>query len=279
MKPLESVRVLTLAVNLPGPLAAARLYELGAAVIKVEPPEGDPLAHASPGWYSALHDGMEVRRLNLKESQDRSQLDPLLLHTDLLITATRPAALQRLGFSWPELHARYPRLCQVAIVGYPAPHEDRPGHDLTYQAKAGLLVPPHLPRACVADWGGAQEAVSAALSLLLARERGYGSSHIQVSLAEAAERFAQPLNEGLTIPGGVLGGGFAGYNLYRTRDGWIAVGALEPHFRQKLANELGLASLDREQLQELFMTRTGREWESWGNERDLPLVALRDSPS
>src|SRR5262249_25770189 len=262
MKPLDHVRVLTLAGNLPGPLAATRLHELGAAVVKVEPPEGDALEQAQPSWYRALHCGVEVVRLNLKEMPERARLDGWLAQSDLFLTATRPAALDRLGLAWPDLHARYPRLCQVAIVGYPAPHDGLPGHDLTYQAHVGLINPPTMPRTCIADLAGAQEAVGAALALLLARERGQGSGYAQVSLARAAEAFAEPLRHGLTAAGGPLGGGLPGYNLYRAREGWVAVAALEPHFLHKLVQELGLTAPQHEQLQEVFLTRTASEWET-----------------
>jgi crotonobetainyl-CoA:carnitine CoA-transferase CaiB-like acyl-CoA transferase len=85
------LRVLSLAGNIPGPLAAARLHALGAAVCKVEPPGGDALAAACPAWYAALHAGQAVIRLDLKDAGDRAQLDPLLAAADLLITAS-PAA-------------------------------------------------------------------------------------------------------------------------------------------------------------------------------------------
>jgi crotonobetainyl-CoA:carnitine CoA-transferase CaiB-like acyl-CoA transferase len=75
----------------------------------------------------------------------------------------------------------------------------------------------------------------------------------------------------------MLGGGFAGYNLYATRAGWLAVAVLEPHFEQRLAAELGLAGLSREALQSAFAARTADEWEAWARERDLPLVAVRPS--
>jgi alpha-methylacyl-CoA racemase len=279
MEPLDNVRVLTLAVNLPGPLAAARLRRLGAAVVKVEPPGGDPLAGADPDWYRELHEGQEVVRLNLKDAEDRARLDAWLGRADLLLTATRPAALRRLGLSWEELHVRYPRLCQVALVGHPAPLEDLPGHDLTYQARAGLLTPPHLPRACVADLAGAQEAVSAALTLLLARERGQGGGHAAVSLARAAEWFAEPWRRGLTAAGGALGGGRAGYQLYRAQEGWVALAALEPHFQERLVGELGLACASREEFERVFLTRTAREWELWAVQRDVPLAAVREAES
>src|SRR5262245_30281353 len=278
MKPLDNTRMLTLAINLPGPLAAARLRQLGAAVTKVEPPEGDPLAHARPDWYRRLHEGQEVVRLNLKDAEDRTRLETWLGRADLLLTSNRPAALGRLGLAWAELHTRYPQLCQVAIVGYPAPREDLPGHDLTYQARAGLLTPPHLPRACVADLAGAQEVVGAALALLLARERGQGGQHVSVSLAEAAEWFAEPLRQGLTAPGGVLGGGLPGYQLYRAQEGWVALAALEAHFQRRLVGELGLACGSPEEFQRVFLTRTAREWELWGGQHDVPIVAVGAVP-
>jgi crotonobetainyl-CoA:carnitine CoA-transferase CaiB-like acyl-CoA transferase len=278
MRPLDNIRVLTLAINLPGPLAAARLRQLGAAVTKVEPPAGDPLAQAHPDWYRELHRGLEVVRLDLKDTGGRARLDAWLGEADLLLTANRPAALRRLGLAWAVLHAGYPRLCQVALVGEPAPAEDAPGHDLTYQARAGLLTPPHLPRACVADLAGAQEVVGAALALLLARERGHGGQHAAVSLARAAEWFAEPLRRGLTAPGGILGGGLPGYQLYRAQDGWVALAALEPHFQQTLLAELGLVCASREEFQRAFLTRTAGEWERWAAQRDVPLAAVRDRP-
>ena len=275
MQPLEGIRVVTLAVNLPGPLAVARLHHLGAAVLKVEPPDGDPLARVAANWYRALHEGFEILTLNLKEAQGRDRLLERLERADLLVTATRPAALERLGLAWPSLHARFPRLSQVAIVGFPAPHEELAGHDLTYQARWGLLSPPDMPRACIADWAGSQDVVSAALALILARERGQGCHYATVSLAGAAQSFAEPLRRGLSALGGPLGGGFPGYNVYRARDGWVAIAALEPHFWRKMGDEVGISAPTRAQLQEFFLTRTAEEWEAWARERDLPIAVLR----
>jgi crotonobetainyl-CoA:carnitine CoA-transferase CaiB-like acyl-CoA transferase len=274
MTPLAGLRVLTLAVNLPGPLAAARLCELGAAVVKVEPPSGDALAGACPAWYEQLHRGQQVLTLDLKTDDGRKQLDDWLSWCDLLLTATRPAGLARLGLDWPTLHARHPRVCQVAIVGRPAPHQDQPGHDLTYQAAAGLPEPPALPRSCLADIGGSQQVVGTALALLLARERGQEAQYAEVSLAETADAFAAPWRYGLTTPAGALGGAHAGYNLYRARQGWVAVAALEPHFWEKLTRGLGLTEPGRERLQETFLTRTAEEWEAWAVARGLPLARL-----
>jgi crotonobetainyl-CoA:carnitine CoA-transferase CaiB-like acyl-CoA transferase len=249
---------------------------MGASVVKVEPPGGDPLASMCPGYYEELNVGQEVVGLDLKDRQDRALLDDRLGRTDLLLTASRPAALGRLGLSWPELHDRFPRLCQVAIVGHPPPEEDTPGHDLTYQARFGTLSPPEMPPVLVADLAGAERAVSAAISLLFARERGRGAGYERVALSEAAHSFAGPLRRGLTAPGGVLGGGFPGYGLYRAREGHVALAALEGHFWERLSKELEVEG-DRQNLERIFQTRTAEQWEEWAAEHDLPLVAVRDA--
>ena len=274
--PLQGTRLVTLAVNVPGPVAAARLRSLGADVVKVEPPAGDPLAGAHPEWYGELARGQDIVPLDLKKPEDRDRLDGYLEETDLLLTSSRSAALSRLGLSWEALHEQHPGLSQVAIVGYPAPDDGVPGHDLTYQAGLGLLTPPDLPRTLLADLAGAEKAVSAALALLVGRLRGRESGYAEVSLAEAAEAMSEPLYYGLTAPGGGLGGDAPEYNLYRSRDGWIAVAALEPHFRQRLFEELGLRSPGYEDLAGIFLSRSAKEWEGWAAERDLPLSVVRE---
>ena len=277
--PLSNIQVLNLAYNLPGPAAAARLQQFGARVVKVEPLHGDPFAGLCPAWYAALSAGQQVLRLDLKRPAGRQQLDALLAASDLLITASRPSSLQRAGLDWETLHARFPQLCQTAIVGSPAPRQELPGHDLTYQAAAGLLQPPALPRSLLADLGGAEQTVSTGLALLLGRAGGQGGGYAEVSLEEAALAFAAPLHYGLTAPGGLLGGGLPVYNLYPTRQGWLAVAALEPQFWQRLAEELGLDSPQApyEAFAQAFLERTALEWEQWAAGRDLPLLALRET--
>ncbi|HET7231853.1 MAG TPA: CoA transferase [Longimicrobium sp.] len=271
--PLDGARVVTVAVNLPGPLACARLHGLGAEVTKIEPPSGDPLATISPAWYAELSAGQRIIPLDLKAPDGRAALEPLLEEADLLVTSSRPSALGRLGLGWAELHARHPRLCQVAIIGHLPPDQDRPGHDLTYVATTGLASPPALPRTLLADLAAAERAVTAALALLLARGRDGAGRQATVALADVAEDFAAPLRHGLTTPGGALGGGSPLYNLYRAKDGWIALAALEPAFERRLAAEL-YVPLERAPLEDAFARRTTAAWEAWARERDLPLAAV-----
>ena len=264
------------ALNLPGPAACARLRDLGAGVAKVEPPAGDPFERYCPSWYMRLHERVEVARLDLKSEAGRGAAARLLESADLLVTAQRPAALERMGLG-PDALASFPRLCHVAITGHAAPEEDIPGHDLTYLAAHGLVAPPELPRTLFADMAGAERAVTTALALVLARERGGATRAMASPLAEAAAALAQPRDEGLTREGAMLGGALPGYNLYAAREGWIAVAALEPEFAARLAGSLALEQLSVEALRVRFAEQSASRWESWARERDLPIVAVRDA--
>lgn len=274
---LDGLRVISIALNLPGPAACARLRELGASVAKVEPPSGDPFEEFCPAWYRRLHEGMEVGRLDLKSEIGRNAMARHLEEADLLVTAQRPAALERLGLG-PGALARFPRLCHVAITGHAPPHEAIAGHDLTYMAEAGLVAPPALPPTLFADMAGAERAVSTALALLLARERGAKPRHAVAALADAAQALAAPRREGLTAPGALLGGGFAGYNLYAAKRGWVALAALEPHFAERLRQHFALPGLGAAVLAELFSTHDAAYWHEWAREHDMPLAAI-DEPS
>jgi len=275
---LDDVRVLCLAVNLPGPATAARLRDLGASVTKVEPPEGDQMAAASPAWYAELASGMTVLRLDLQDAGEREEFDHLLEEADLLITSSRPAGLERLGLGWETLHARFPRLCHVAIVGYPPPDENRPGHDINYQAVSGTLRPPAMPLVLVADLAGTERAATEAVALLLARERGLGAGRRMVSLAEAGASFTASIRHGVTTPDGVLGGALPAYGVYAAREGHVAVGLIEPHFLARLAEELGSAPKGRKGFEEVFKTRTAQEWDVWAKKRGLPISACVSWP-
>ncbi len=273
---LSGIQVVNLSNNLPGPAAAARLQQFGAQVKKVEPPGGDPFVQICPDWYQDLCREQQIFQLDLKKETERVKLDEWLVESDLLITSIRLPALERLNLSWLSLHSRFPQLCHVAILGYPSPHEDRPGHDLTYQATLGLVIPPVLPRTLMADLAGAERAVSAALALLLTRSRGGEGGYMDVTLSEAAASFAAPLRYQLTTSGGMFGGGLAGYNLYETQRGWIAVAALEPHFWERLTEALNLDSelAEAGDLRRMFLIHPAEYWESWAEALDIPLVEV-----
>lgn len=274
-RPLAGRRIVSLALNLPGPLAVRRLRGLGAAIDKAEPPGGDPLETYAPAWYAELHEDIRVERLDLKSADGRARLDELLARADLLLTSMRPSARRRLGIDFATLHLRFPRLQAVAIVG-DARDPERPGHDLTYQAAAGLVDPPRPPGTLLADLMAGERVVSAVLAAFLGGE----PREVEVSIQEAADDCAAPRRHGLTREGGMLAGGHEDYGVYRAQDGWVAVAALEERFRKRLhavAREIGSGddAAGSAGLSALFSTRTAGWWEAWAREQDLPLVAVR----
>ena len=264
---LAGVRVVSMAVNVPGPAAVSRLVAAGATAIKVEPPWGDPVATLCPSLYEELHRGVKCLTLDLKSPDGREALFDRLASTDLFIASHRPSALRRLGLDAAALGARVPALRSLNIVGDREQPEE-PGHDLTYQARENL-VDRALPPTLLADMAGAERAFATALLLL----RCPAGTHAEVALVDALRALTLPRRHGLTAPGGVLGGSNPAYHVYDASDGAIAVAALEPHFRARLYEALSLP--DGSPLTDAFRTRPAADWEAWARERDIPLAAIR----
>ncbi|MFW5332157.1 CoA transferase [Hydrogenophaga sp. ZJX-1] len=243
LKPLRGVRILSLALNLPGPAALMRLKAMGATCLKVEPPgpkgapagtSGDPMGQYNPTTYTTLHDGIKVLGIDLKSDQGQARLHRELARSDVLLTSFRPSALAKLGLGWKALHKSYPQLSMVAIVGAPGARAEEPGHDLTYLADAGLITGLDLPATLFADMGGALMASEAVLQAVLAQKTSGKGSFQAVALSDAASWLALPRNWGLTQAQGAVGGAHAGYRVYPCKNGRVAVAALEPHFAATL---------------------------------------------
>ena len=288
LKPLRGVRILSLALNLPGPAALMRLQQMGARCTKVEPPgpagrSGDPMGQYNPQAYATLHAGIKVSTLDLKSDAGRNRLQRMLAGTDVLLTSFRPSALRKLGLDWKTLHKAHPQLSMVTIVGAPGARAEEPGHDLTYLADAGLVPGLDLPATLFADMGGslmASEAVLSAVSVAGHTGRGQFQS---VALADAAAWLALPRQWGLTRPDGAVGGAHAGYRVYACRDGRVAVAALEPHFAAALCRVAGVPAQDaqslflpatREALAAWFAQRSRAELDRLAAEHDIPLHTL-----
>ena len=278
---LSGVTVVNLAVNVPGPYAAARLREMGAEVIKVEPPNGDSLNLIAPDWYSDLAQGMTVETVDLKSAEGLARINELLAKADVFITSHRRATLKKLGLY--DAHLDHPRLCHIEIVG-DTENPDVPGHDLTYQAAAGILEPPNNPKILAGDITGSEQAVSAALALLLRRTSTGEGGRTAVGLRQGAEESAGPLLHGLTAPDGILGGAVPGYGLYQAADGWVAVAALEPHFAAGLAAAAGNGEGDidvtssRGPLEKFFSDKSVAELAEWAAKHQLPITPVRSAP-
>ncbi|NBY04859.1 MAG: CoA transferase [Betaproteobacteria bacterium] len=295
-KVLSGVRVLSLALNLPGPAALMRLQAMGARCTKLEPPSlvgseppasGDPMAQYQPKAYQTMHQGVKVLQADLKSAQGQAVLKRLLRNTDVLITSFRPSALDKLGLAWPVLHRDHPQLSCVAIVGAPGVRAEEPGHDLTYVAEQGLVDGLQLPASLFADMGGSLMTTEAVLQTLLLRAqpgRNQGKGVLlEVALSEAAAYLALPRHWGLTTPKGAVGGAHAGYQIYPCKDGRVAVAALEPHFAQRLLTAVGMTRLSKqtplspeahEAVAKFLATQSRQQLKRLAVAKDIPLHTL-----
>ena len=284
-KPLRGTRVLSLALNLPGPAALMRLAQMGATCTKINPPAGDPMQHYTPEGYAQLHQGVSEITLDLKDAKGQAALHRQLAKTDVLLTSFRPSALAKLGLGWKALHARHPALSLIEVVGAPGPLAEIPGHDLTYQAEVGLVPGMDLPASLFADMGGALMASEAALqAVLLQKSTGRGTRH-EVALSTAAAWLALPRSWGMTTPKGAVGGAHAGYRLYPCKNGRVALAALEAHFAQRLCEAAGVQIAHP--VKDLFKPavhraiaafladKTRQQLDAWAEAKDIPLLTLR----
>jgi alpha-methylacyl-CoA racemase len=256
---LKGVKVLDLSQYIPGPLASRMLADLGASVVKVEPPQGDPM-RTLPGQeqgsagggeavapaYRLLNAGKTVVRLDLKAEGPRAGFERLLARADVLMESYRPGTLERLGFPRQRLEAINPRLVHCALSGFgqTGPHRLAAGHDITYLALTGGLARtgpagrPHMPYPPLADHAGAMQAAFAILAALLRRAATGLGAHLDISLADSALAWMAGILTDGAKPGqgpgreeALLNGGAAYYRVYRTRDGkFLALGAIEEKF-------------------------------------------------
>ncbi len=291
---LAGIRVVDVSQYYPGPLAAQMLADLGALVIKVEPPAGDPTRRIGPldtdGWapdYKLINAGKRVVRVNMKADEGRAVVTALLARADVLIEGFQPGALARLGFGREQLAALNPGLVHVALSGWgqDGPYRLRAGHDLTYVAIGGGLAgsgtdqTPVMTCPPMATHAAAQQGAMAALAGLFGRSRSGRGSYFDVSLMETvlgwqgipltlAARGARPAR-GATL----LSGGAACYHLYRTAEGrFVALAAIEPKFWEAFCLAMGRSDwIDRqdepmpqqaliEELAESFETRPIEHW-------------------
>lgn len=256
---------------LPGAFASTELLRLGARVVRVEQPGGDPMRDTAPGWFDALNAGKESVVCALPA--EAPFLRALLSRADVILETWRPGVAARLGVRPRDVPERAV-YCSITGFGSDGRHEQRAGHDLNYQGWAGVLADtaPGWPPVQIADLAaGALGAVTEVLAALLARERTGRGGHIDVSMTHNTHRLASFRLAGDPLPR-LLTGGLACYRTYATADGrFLTVGALETKFFVRLCELLGRPDLAAEQygpdqeelaaaLAAIFLSRTLEDW-------------------
>ena len=247
----RGVRVLDLSAFLPGPLASLLLADMGAEVLKIEPPAGDAMiglgprdSAGNPVFYEAVNASKTVRRMDLKHPAERAAFLELVRGFDVLIEGFRPGVMARLGLGYPVLRAINPGLILCSLSGYGAagPMAMAAGHDANYLAGSGVMhrngSPPAFYDPPLADVSGSLFGVIAILGALRARDAdglgceidiGLGDTPMPLQLFQIAEHGATG-----AVPqprATYLNGGAAYYQVYGTADGrHVALGAIEPKF-------------------------------------------------
>ncbi|MGH8725839.1 MAG: CaiB/BaiF CoA transferase family protein, partial [Burkholderiales bacterium] len=189
--PLSGIRVVDFSMFVPGPFASAILADLGAEVIKVEPPKGDPGRAYVPAQFDTENRNKRGIALDLKAPGSRAVVEKLVRGAQVVLEGFRPGVAQRLNIDFDSLRRINPKLIYCSISGYgqTGPWRSRPGHDVNYVAAAGGLaftgqwlkapVRSSLP---LADMGGG---AFAAIAILSALHQGKGAQ-LDLSLLEAA---------------------------------------------------------------------------------------------
>lgn len=297
--PLAGVTVLDLSRLIPGPYTTLLLAQLGAQVIKVEPPgAGDYLRllppHGPDGMnpiFTTLNRGKQSMVIDLGTDEGKETLRALARRADVLVESFRPGVLDRLGVGLDSLRRASPRLITCSLAGYAldGPLADAPGHDVTYQAIAGALRlmdgPPAMPVLPLADLAGGVFAALGIVAALAARVTSGAGRHVAVTLEESMGALLLTERAELGMPlrfGDMLRGGRAGYRLYRCSDGrYLALAALEEKFWNAFCQvvehpewcarygEPHQASLAQE-IAVLFEARPARAWETMLRAADVP---------
>ena len=243
MHPLSGILVVDLTRHLPGPFASRELLELGARVVRIEPPDRDPMVGIAPAWYEALNAGKERVLIDLKGEPERARA--LCAEADVVLEGFRPGVAERLGVG-PEDLPESVVYCSITGFGHGGRHELRAGHDLNYQGWAGVLhdTAPDVPAVQLADLAaGSLTAVVRILAALLERNRTGRGARIVVSMTHGTHRFAAHRLGGDPLPK-LLTGGLACYRIYETADGrHLTVAALEHKFFRRLCELLELEEL------------------------------------
>jgi len=305
-QPLAGIRVADFSLLLPGPFATVILGDLGADVVKVEPPQGDFARKMPVAMFRMANRNKRSVTLDLKHADAGDVVARLAGWADVAIEGFRPGVADRIGIGYAALSAVNPGLVYCSISGYgqSGPDRLRPGHDLNYLAAGGAMAlpghwlePPKRSGLPVADLTAGSYAVIAILSALHERARSGRGAYLDLSLAETALSLAV-VRHGPELDHPTRDHMYPTNDLFETADGkHLAFGIVEQHFWQALVDAVGDLAPDlrdpryaeepgrrahgdalSRQLKALFSTRPAAEWMARFEGHDVP-VSIVLSPA
>ncbi|MEZ5002355.1 MAG: CaiB/BaiF CoA-transferase family protein [Chitinophagales bacterium] len=306
--PLKGIRILDLTRLLPGPLATQYLADLGAEVIKIEDADHPDYVRFFPPQikdqsihYLTLNRSKKSLSFKLGSEEGKAIFYDLVAQSDIVIEGFRPGWTDNMGFDFKTLKQINPAIIYVSLTGYgqTGPLSKKAGHDLNYIGYSGVLALGGkdkkiiMPGVQIADiMGGSYNTVIACLSAVIARYQTKTGQFIDVSMTDGAMQMTSlPLGEFLNAStkyqagNFMLSGGLANYYVYECKDGkYIALGALEPKFWMGFCQMINrpewinraIPTMEnvkalKQDLGELFLSRTREEWTTLGEQFDVCL--------
>jgi CoA:oxalate CoA-transferase len=263
--PLSGITVIDLSRILAGPYCTFLMTELGARVIKVEPPgKGDdareygPFVKGKSTYFASVNRGKESIALDLKTAGDKRIFEALLAKADVLVENFRPGTMEKLGYGWESLHPRYPRLIYAAASGYghSGPYSHHPAYDMVVQGLGGIMSitghpgqPPVRIGMSIGDIGAGLYTAVAVNAALLHRERTGEATKVDIGMFDCQLALLENAVMRYTVTGqvpGPLGArhpSITPFEAFATADGAMIVAAGNDGLYQKLCDALGRADL------------------------------------
>ena len=263
--PLSGITVIDLSRILAGPYCTFLMTELGARVIKVEPPgKGDdareygPFVKGKSTYFASINRGKESIALDLKAAGDKRIFEALLAKADVVVENFRPGTMEKLGYGWESLHPRYPRLIYAAASGFghTGPYSRHPAYDMVVQGLGGIMSitghpgqPPVRIGMSIGDIGAGLYTAIAVNAALLHRERTGEATKVDIGMFDCQLALLENAVMRYTVSGqvpGPLGArhpSITPFEAFATADGAMIVAAGNDGLYQKLCDALGRADL------------------------------------
>ncbi|NCT81998.1 MAG: CoA transferase [Comamonadaceae bacterium] len=310
---LEGIKVLDLSMFLPGPHLTMMMADHGAEVVKIEPPQGEPVREVGlrqnghSVWFRNTHRNKRCITLNLKTAEAREVFMALAREADVIVEAFRPGVVERLGIGYAAVKAVNPRIvyCSISAFGQTGPLAHKPAHDLSVQAEAGLVSvnlgpddQPAMPGVPSADLAASLMALSGILMALLRRQQTGQGDYLDIAMYDAllawtpnvmGPPFAE--DRAAVVKDERSWGGSSFYGIYATADGrHLTLGGGEHKFVETLLHALQRPDLIavalqppgpahepvRAFLREAFAQRSLADWCEFLAPLDLAWAPVRD---
>ncbi|MDP1720817.1 MAG: CoA transferase [Candidatus Nanopelagicaceae bacterium] len=293
--PLSGVRVLDATSNIAGPFSGAILADLGATVIKIETPLGDPTRSMAPvdgdrsAYFHVVNRNKSAISIDLKSVMDRARLDEMLDECDVFLTNFLPSRLETLHLTPAELMSTRPALIfgNLSSYGVNGPNASTPGYDATVQARTGIMHltgeldgPPVRAGVSVLDIGSGMWLAIGILAALVKRNESGEGSLVETSLFETGALFvsyhlsANELHGKSSVRSGSSHPTFGPYGLFETMEGTLCIGVGNDKIFSKLCNLIGRADLI---LDPRFITNSDRVARSQVLKKEIELALAQES--